>query len=177
MNLDLTPKIGVVSFTYIHLEQIPLLEEILSSNKHGIRQLHERYVLLSNDEENKFHHDCPMIELLKKDVVAVKKEWIAKYYQDLINKYGKELVDLLIIEDAEIIQNKILYILNFAMDQIYKSTTLRVELSQYSGFQDVTSSSMPDLIYSTIGMNFDIIDQYLLGEENYIIIKRRICND
>lgn len=166
------PNLEIVSFTYIHLEQLPLLEEILSSNKHGIQQLHDRYVLLSYDKQNKFYHDCPMIELLKKDVLSSGQSWVLKYYNNLIKKFGKELVDLLIIEDEEIIKNKILYIINFAMNFVYKSNALRIEMLKYKE-SPREISSIPNLIYSTIGENFDIIDQYLLGQQNYIIIKKR----
>jgi hypothetical protein len=169
-------EIGVVSFTYISLEQMPLLEEILSSNKDGIKQLNERYVLLCNDETNKFHHDCPMIEILKEDIYNFKDFGFIQYYENLKNVYGKELVDLLIIENKEIIQNKLINIINFAMNQIYKSDVIRVELSKFQqSWREKTS--IPDLIYSTIGMNFDIIDQYLIEPQSYMIIKRRKCND
>lgn len=173
MDSQLTLRLGVVSFTHIIPEEMNVLGELLcSSNPSDIRKLQERYVLLSNDEKNKFHHDCPIIELLKKDIEASKDPLIHKYYNMLIEAFGKDLVDLLIVENEEIIQNKILYILHFAMDQLYKSSILRVEFVRDKEFQR-EMSSIPNIIYSTLMMNFDIIDQYLLADPNFVIIKRR----
>jgi hypothetical protein len=149
-----------------------MLGEILSSSsKNYIEQIHERYVLLAHDD-NEFHHDCPIIELLKSDIDSSKRPLIYEYYQSLIDKYGKESVDLLIVEDEKFIQSKILNILNLAMDQIYKSDTIRVEFLRYTKSPSKVSS-IPSLIYLTIGENFDIIDQQLLKQQNYIVIKKR----
>lgn len=165
-------KIDTISFTYIHLDQMPLLEEILSSNKNGIQELHDRYVLMNYDKGDKSQHDCPIVEILYKDIQNSDRPYIHKYYQYLLKTYTKDLVDLLIIHDETVIVKKILNIINFAMDKIYDTETLKVDLLK---FRDSPSeiSSMPELIYSTLGMNFDIIDQHLVGKQNYIIIKRR----
>lgn len=171
MNPTMESKIGVVSFSYIHLDSIRILGEVLSSSSGDlIKHLHDRYILTSQDD-NEFHHDCPMVELLKKDIDS-SRQLVQDYYQGLINDHGKELVDLLIIEDEKFLQDKILDALNFAMDKIYKSNTIRVEFLKYIRSPSKISS-IPNLIYSTIGENFDIIDQCLWGQQNYIIINRR----
>ena len=167
-------ELGVVSFSYIPAESIMALEEIIiSSDIDTLKKICDRYVLLSNDKANKFHHDCPIMEIVKSDIdKTTNPSHIRSRYNELINKYGKEVVDLLVVEDSKIIQNKIAEVLNFAMDKIYHSDAIRVEFNRfYNPFMKGTS--IPSLIYSVIGENFDIIDQCVIGQPNYVIIKRR----
>ena len=169
----MSSEIGVVSFTYIPTELISALEGILSSNGDMLKSICDRYVLLSNDEVNPFHHDCTIIELVKKDIHAVRNPIRAlDQYNELIEEYGKAAVDLVVLEDEKIIQNKIADVLKFAMDKVYKSDTIRIEFIRYME-PWMHTSSIPDLIYSAAGENFDIKDQYLLGQQNYIVITRR----
>lgn len=173
MNSHIKSKIGVVSFNYIPLNLLGVLEGIFSSNTTDkIQQLHDRYVLISNDEKNKLYHDCPMMDFLKKDIDDCGNNRIQEFYKYFIDKYPKEVVDLLIIEDENIIKSKILHMMNFAMNDIYKSNIIKVEFIRYTYQQDFPSS-IPKLIYSTAGENFDIKGQYLVGQSNYVIIKRR----
>jgi hypothetical protein len=163
---------GVVSFSYLPLELLSVVEDILSSTTDSIQQIHDRHVLVSNDKGNELYHNCPIMDFLKSDIYNSKNNKIIKCYERFVDKYSKEKVDLLILDDERIIQNKILHILNFAMDSIYKSDTMRVEFYRYKETKD-KENSIPNLIYSTIGENFDIKKQYLIGQINYIIIKKR----
>lgn len=169
----MSSKIGVISFTYIPMELIASLEEILSSNGSMLKDICNRYVLVSNDDTNPLHHDCPIIELVKKDIDAVRNPAIIlDQYNNLVEEYGQGVVDLVVLEDDKIIQKKITDVLKFAMDKVYKSDIMRIEFIKYLEPLMYTSS-IPNLIYSAAGENFDIIDQRVIGQENYVVIKRR----
>lgn len=173
MASRITPSIGVVSFSYVPLNLLGVLEGIFSSTPlDKLQQLHDRYVLVSNDEKNNLHHDCPMMDFLKRDIDDCGSNRIQEFYKYFVEKYSKEVVDLLIVEDEKIIQKKILHMMNFAMNDIYKSDAVKIEFVRYDKRQDY-SSSIPELIYSTAGENFDIIEQWLVGQPNYVVIKRR----
>ena len=163
-------EIGVVSFTYMGIEAIASLEDIMSSDPDVITQIFDRYVLLSNDD-NELHHDCPIIELCKSDINFTSMPEERMIYNDLVRKFGKDIVDLFIVEDISKIQNKVLYIINFAMDSIYKTDTIKIEFKRAD--HKPRKSSIPSLIYYVLWENFDIKDQCTIGQQNYIVIKRR----
>ena len=164
-------KHPVVSFMYLHVEQIPLLEELLSSNKEGLHALHSRYVLFGH-ESIKDHQDCQMFELLAKDIEGCTHKWVREYYHKLIQKHGKEWVDLLVIHDESIIRNKILKILEFAFDSVYKTNTIRVRFQKYTDSPKEYQSISP-LLVATLVDNFDIEDRHVATRNCYLTITKR----
>ena len=180
-------EIPVISFTYLPMEQIPVIEGIITSSiitevipgtlktcilrRSGIEALHDRYVLFSS-ADNLCQHYCHICEILKKDIEECNDQWIKDYYQILINRYGKELVDLLVIEDYTIIINKITKVLEFTFDQVYKTSVIRVNFPKYMNTPKEVGS-IPFILYSTLKLKFCAIHEQLFQKSGSIIIKKR----
>lgn len=164
-------KYPVVSFTYLQLEQFSVLEEIFSSNTEDeIKGLHDRYVLFAH-EKNKLHHDCPMFEYLLDDINESKVPFILDNYHRLVKKYGKDLVDLLVVSDENTIKNKIIKLLDFTFNNVYDADIIRVEFLRY-GSPSKDFISIPSIIYEAIEENYDIINKQLT-QQCWVNIRRR----
>lgn len=159
-----------VHFTYMSVNQLEAMEEILSSHRTEIRELSERYVLISH-ESDPFYHNCSMFELVYDDVINSGERWHQLFYDKLVTDHGNELVDRLIVKDRELIRKKIIDTLNFAFDMVYKMPVIRIDITTCS-----PASSIPVIIYRTISEDFQLLDrnrELISGEEYYFISKKK----
>ena len=141
----MTPSVYI-----IHNSSIDNLEKLMELSIEELQELHERYVFLSHDE-NTNSSLVAVHELIKGDV-------------DVSHlNYPQGKMDLVIV-DPEVVRDKLVKVLNFAFDKLYKTDEIEIRFKK-------SDSAVTSIIYETAWM-FDVIDQHL-EEPCSVLIKRR----
>lgn len=145
-----------LNFTYFKIDQLPLLEEILSSDIESLKEMNSRYSLISHTTYPMFH-DCNIYNFIYDDLMEYKDSgYLRMFYNEFIEKFGQEKVDLFVVKDKKEIENKIYDAIVFAFDKVYKTDKIEVsfindpDLFHYS-------YSILNIIYSVLTDHFTII--------------------
>lgn len=125
------------------------------------------YSSIANPKNDKIHL-VPIQEILYDDI-KYNKTYMKLYYIYLA-RYGEEFLDTIIAKDMDGIRNKIIDVINFMFDKVYKTDIIEVSIIEKK--KEIFSSLYPILIYSTIHQNFIIKKQYKDKYYNIIIQKR-----
>lgn len=172
---------GILEFTYVVLESLGSLEGILTADPELVKKLSDAYALYASDKDMKYHI-CPIYQIPKKDLEnRGERDIPTAIYERLIEKYGKELVDLLVVDEAAIKKN-ILWSIKFLMNDIYNSDDIIIKFETIEGLNAASimlgrTSSIPDLIYEVIQENFILVDQKKQMRMMSLYIKERSYED
>lgn len=168
----LITSVPVLSFSNLRLDQFPLLEGLFSSNRNALEAINERYSLLSDENYPNFH-SCVIYDIRSDDIKHA-PGYIKIFYNRFVDKFGKDTVDL-IVQDDEHIKRKILNIINFAMNDIYKTDKIRIELWRITSGE----STITKLISDVIKENFIVTENGVVGNTNkvFISIERSTSNN
>lgn len=176
------PDIPILRFSYITAYDIQRLSSVMVVKPYALRCVINNYTL-TRDQDDPLIQLCPIIEIPFADLQNIQEDHhLLDTYNNLVNTFGQEVVDLCIPKDIDPIRKKILKIIMFAMDKVYNSDKIRIEFNRYnlpevSGKIVRAESSIPSMIYEAAQENFDIVDQELSGQLYYIQIEKRRNNN
>lgn len=96
-------------------------------------------------------------------------------YNKMVNKYGQEFMDILVIKDNDIIIKNITDVINFIFDDVYKVDTINISFIDNTKDESFipSNSNYPNLIYSAIQQHFIIKEQIFHFGGRVITIKKR----
>lgn len=125
------------------------------------------------------------------DDIKINMEYM-KIYEKLVDEYGQELIDIIVIKDTKPVMEKIISAINLIFDSMTKPNDILIHaissiqrydlggkyLNHFYGathfIDDVTNSKYPELIYYAIQKNFNIKYQSpTLNKIRMVIIERR----
>jgi phosphoglycerate-specific signal transduction histidine kinase len=168
--------IPILSFTYFHIDDmnedqiISYLDKIMNADEKNIQRIYNEYVLFSH-ENNTLFHDCPIHEIMKKDLIVSHTLSLDKLYTKLLEKYDQSLIDKFILVDDINIRQKLLNIITFAFDKIYKDySKINILINGYN--ENNFYKSIPDIIYSILITYFHIMSTKVIDDKLEIITSR-----
>lgn len=158
--------IPIITFSYFGVLEIPKLDEILAVSKtdpDSFNLLCESYAVISH-KHNKNHSSVNIHEILRLDMDLYAPAYILmkKWYHSLTKKYGYETVSKVIVPDQYGIQKKVENILNFVMDELYKTDELEIHFKVPGVFEP--HSYIPEIIYFVLKSKFEITHEKLTDE-------------
>lgn len=180
----------ILVFSYLALPEIKRLEVFLVSDISHLQALNSNYVIIRHPELERERIDardadyCVTSDILYEEVMSFPEDHnVRKRYNELIDRFGSEKVDLCIIKDTEVVKQKILKIIKFVMDDLRKTDYLKIEFerfkefrtyyTEYKGTSWEGTSMILNILYEVIQENFIIEDQDLDGKPNSIYIRRK----
>lgn len=165
-----------LSFSYLSSREINSAESMLRLGTHALKVLSDHYVLTSiiNTPRN---HDCPIHEILYSDIEKYGTVKTKKAYQDLVEKYGQDICDLVFPKDENFIMDKIYRTILFAMDKVYNCDKLMVTVRGNINNSRFDQSSIPQLVYGSIQEHFDIVELRTSPERYEITITKKRKGD
>lgn len=156
INRDNLPRLN---FTYLRMDQFPLLEGILSSNMENLKMLNDKYSLISHTDYPLFH-DCIIYNFIYDDLMKYKEfGYLRMFYNEFVEKFGQEKVDLFVVKDRKEIENKIYDAIVFAFDKIYKSDIIEITFNKDARISPSALHSITNIIHEIIFNHFTIIEQ------------------
>jgi hypothetical protein len=151
-------------------EIITYIDNIINNlSRESIQKIYDKYILISLDK-NKLFHDCPIHEIMKYDLCNLKSINMDKLYKELRLKYSDDIIDKIILKDEEHIMKKILDILKFIFEKIYKEIDKIIVV--INNYQNNSICSIPVIIYRIIISNYsqNIISQDYIDDRFEITI-------
>ena len=139
-----------------------LKEVFESTNKEGLIAISDHYWLASH-KTNANISMCTISDIMKSDIRSIDENDV---YCDLIDTYGEDLTDRFIHLSQEIIEKKVIGLINFVFDKVYKSDEIQVILSHDN------DSDIQEVIINIITNNFNIADTTANQYEVQILIKK-----
>lgn len=153
----------ILSFTYLSPHEIDRAAQILHLGPDGLRELSDRYVLLHH-ERNPSLNDVVIHEIPYDDFRDTPE--IEKLHQ-LEEEYPSEIISFVFPKKIENIKRKVINTIYFAMDKVYKSSSILIVFLECSG------SSIPNTIYTAIQEGFQIEDEYVNENMHHVLIQKR----
>lgn len=164
-----------LEFTWSYPDQLFMLDEILSCDKDTLIKVNSRYSVISHSSEPLLHN-CPIIDILQESIF--RDRFLRETYDGYVEKYGQDIVDIFIHKDKKIISNKITSIINFVMDDIYKSNIINIKFRyEIRPMSNPLPYELPNLIYHTIQMYFWVHEKFHMDDGNEVLIIERIFGD
>ena len=147
----------VLSFTYLRVDQLPLLESMFSLGIDSVKELNDRYTLIHH-HDHPLYHDCPIYQIPYNDI---NDGYLKMFYDEFVNKYGQDCVDMIIPKNEDVIRKNISNVIKFAFEKVYQVDKIKVEFWQ--SHPTTEKISIPNIIYSVLYENFKIIDRLDIG--------------
>lgn len=160
-----------LSFSYLSPREIMSTEQMLKLGTHALKVISNHYVVTSIiGTPDK--HDCPIHEILYDDIVSYGTSAVKEVYQQFVERYGHGPCDLVFPKDENFIIEKIAGTILFVMDKVYNCDKLMITVYGNIRSSRFDRSSIPELIYSSIQENFDIIEFWSSPKKYQIIIRK-----
>jgi energy-converting hydrogenase A subunit M len=142
---------------------IEKLKEVFeSTNKEGLISLADHYWLVDH-ETNTDLHLCTIYDIMQSDMSIEDNDM----YCDLIDTYGKDVVNKFVHSTKDNIEEKVVKLIKFVLESIYKTDDVDVIL-----FPNATGNNIQDVIINAIANNFDVSDVTGTQLEMHLLIKR-----
>lgn len=172
-------NIPIIHFLY------PVISEVLSIEgsssilfKSSIEGFNKNYLFV-RDQSHQLMSELRTIHVLYSDLIILGDIFVNKYNQ-LVNKYGSKLIDMIFIKDENIIKSNLLKSFNLAMDDIYKVDEMIIQFDLYregflkeEGEKYKQTSDITNILYSVLQENFIIIKSTLINRTISIHFKKK----
>jgi hypothetical protein len=132
-----------------------------STNKEGLVSISDHYWLVDH-ESSPNSHICTISDLMETDIGSLEDNEV---YCDLINKYGRDLTDLFVHSNQDIVEKKVVDLIHFAIDKIYNSNEIEVILY----FND---SDIQEVIINAMTNNFNVSYVASSRNETHLLVKK-----
>lgn len=167
-----------IIFDYIPADKIYRLESLLSSTtKDELKSMTDRYVLMSanpnfyKDDENlkdlKYVHMCDIVEIMWNDLKDNADNSSNTEYDNLVFKYGKDIMDMFVLFDSKKIESKIITLIDTAM-KAFKCNKLEIQITKHDN-----SENLINVLMDIFCNHYFIHDNKDLRYNNVIIIEKR----
>lgn len=172
-------NIPILHFLYPTISEV-FDNELLSALlfKSSIESFSDTYLIV-RDKRNQMVSEIRSIHVLYSNLITSGNKYIDQY-NELIVKYGFELIDKLFIKDENIISNSLLKTINFAMNEMYKVDEMFIQFNLYKEgiikhnmqrFKE--TSDIINILYYVLQENFIIIENNLVDKTAIIHFKKR----
>lgn len=155
--------LNILEFTYLISDHIERAAQVLQLGPSALKQLSERYVLLSASNIIT-RHNVTIHEILYEDLR--KNKYASDYYDNLVKQYGDHILDYIFPKDDKNMKRKIINTIYFALDKVYKCDKLLITFEE-------SKESIDNIIYHVLQEEFEVLSQETLYNTYYMIIKRR----
>lgn len=165
-------KLHTIIIDYIPADKLHLLECILNDTTLSeLKVAMDNYVLIgTNDDENNdetsYIHMCDIVEILWDDLKSLNDKKTDKCYDELVNKYGKEMMDLLVLFDSSKIKSKLINIINTSFEA-FKTDKLEIQIANRAH-----ATHLNNLILSVLAEYYKVIEHHNLRFNYTIIIEK-----
>lgn len=167
-----------LQFSYLTPYDIGKLSKIMVVKPYVLQCVVDHYTLARNQDDHSFQV-CPIIEIPLVDMYKFPEDhYLWDTYNDLVSRFGQEVVDMYVPKDSSSIKKKIDDVILLAMDKVNKRDDLWIEFNQWNTVHTGcellrAKSSASTMIYEAAQENYDIIDQDLSNQLCRIHIKKR----
>lgn len=168
--------LNVLTFTYLHPEDVNRAAQILTMGREAIDEVSERYVLISH-KDNPYTNDCPIHEIPFSDFEDYRFDWPLERLKELKAVHDPESFNKVFPDNIDGIKRKILNTINFAIDKVYKCEKILIVFLSHTKTSPKVQG-VPRAIYEVLQENFSIVQSTCgAGAIYQIIIQRRSEDD
>ncbi|MCM1439694.1 MAG: hypothetical protein NC131_10935 [Roseburia sp.] len=137
----------LVRFTTLKPFNLPQLELILGFQRDNLEKVAGKYALYGNP--GNMILDCPVPDFYYDEVMEDRTFRQTSTYNRLVETFGQESVDLLVLKDLKVVVQRTRDILDLAMDKVFKCDTMGVVIES-ENFFPMNYDSVPHAIYATL---------------------------